>query len=148
MADNIKGVVTMIKLIIGNKGSGKTKRLIDMVSTASETTKGVVICVEQGNTLTFSIPHKVRLIDSNAYGVSGYSEYFAFLSGVCACDHDVTDIFGDATLRIGGRDFAELSAFLDRVSELSKESNINFTFTISCDENELPAKIFEYAEKI
>ncbi len=138
----------MIKLIIGNKGSGKTKRLIDMVSSASQTTKGLVVCIEQGDTLTYSIPHKVRLVDSNAYGISGYSEYFAFLSGICAGDHDVTDVFGDATLRIGGRDYNALSAFLDRVSVLSEESNINFIFTISCDESELPEKIFDHAEKI
>lgn len=138
----------MIKLIIGNKGSGKTKRLIDMVTNASQTTKGLVVCVEQGDILTYSIPHKVRLVDSNAYGVSGYSEYFAFLSGLCAGNHDITDVFGDATLRIGGRDYNALSAFLDRVSVLAEESNINFIFTISCDESELPAKVFDHAEKI
>lgn len=138
----------MIKLIIGNKGSGKTKRLIDMVTTASETTKGLVVCVEQGDTLTYSIPHKARLVDSNVYGISGYSEYFAFLSGICAGNHDITEIFGDATLRIGGRDYNALAAFLDRVSVLSEESNINFIFTISCDESELPEKVFAHAEKI
>ena len=138
----------MIKLIIGNKGSGKTKRLIDMVTAAADATKGTVACIEQGDTLTFSIPHKVRLVDSNAYGVSGYSEYFAFISGICAGNHDITDLFGDATLRIGGRDYTALAGFLDRVAVLSKESNINFVFTVSCDESELPAKVFENAEKI
>ena len=138
----------MIKLIIGNKGSGKTKRLIDMVTEAAENTKGTVACVEQGDTLTFSIPHKVRLVNSNGYGISGYSEYFAFLAGICASNHDVTDVFGDATLRIGGRDYSALAAFLDRVAVLSEESNINFIFTISCDESELPGKVFEHAEKI
>ena len=70
------------------------------------------------------------------------------LSGINAGNHDVTDIFGDATLRIGTRDYDELAAFLDRLSAIAEDSNTKFTFTISCDEAELPAKIFEVAEKL
>ena len=65
----------MIKLIVGNKGSGKTKKLIDLVNQTAETSKGNVVCIEKGDTLTFSVSHKARLIDIEAYGVSGYGEY-------------------------------------------------------------------------
>ncbi|MBR5011857.1 MAG: hypothetical protein IKY12_04795 [Clostridia bacterium] len=138
----------MIKLIVGKKGSGKTKKLIDLVNNAAQTSKGNVVCIEKGDTLTFSISHKARLIDIEAYGVSGYGEYYGMLSGINAGNHDVTDIFGDATLRIGTRDYDELADFLDRVSALSEESHVNFIFTVSCDEAELPAHIWEIAEKI
>lgn len=138
----------MIKLIVGKKGSGKTKKLIDLVNNAAQTSKGNVVCIEKGDTLTFSISHKARLIDIEAYGVSGYGEYYGMLSGINAGNHDVTDIFGDATLRIGTRDYEELADFLDRVSALSEESHVNFIFTVSCDEAELPAHIWEIAEKI
>lgn len=138
----------MIQLIIGNKGSGKTKRIIEMVNSTAQSSKGDVVCIEQGDTLTYSVSHDVRLIDSNGYGISGYSEYFAFLSGICAGDHDVTHVFGDATLRIGGRDYNAFASFLDRLSVLSEESNIIFIFTVSCDESELPPKVFEHAHKI
>ncbi|MBE6796794.1 MAG: hypothetical protein E7531_00425 [Ruminococcaceae bacterium] len=138
----------MIKLIVGKKGSGKTKKLIDLVNETTLTSKGNVVCIEKGDTLTFSISHKARLIDIEAYGVSGYGEYYGMLSGINAGNHDVTDIFGDATLRIGTRDYEELADFLDRVSALSEESHVNFIFTVSCDEAELPAHIWEIAEKI
>ncbi|MEE1198921.1 MAG: hypothetical protein U0K54_07250 [Acutalibacteraceae bacterium] len=138
----------MIKLIVGKKGSGKTKKLIDLVNETTLTSKGNVVCIEKGDTLTFSISHKARLIDIEAYGVSGYGEYYGMLSGINAGNHDVTDIFGDATLRIGTRDYDELADFLDRVSALSEESHVNFIFTVSCDEAELPAHIWEIAEKI
>ncbi len=138
----------MVKLIIGNKGSGKTKKLIDLVNTTAASSNGNVVCVELGDTLTFSISHKVRLIDVNNYSISGYGEYYALLCGICAGNHDVTHVFGDATLRIGTRNYDELAAFLARVEELSKQNDAEFIFTVSCDESDLPASVFETAEKI
>ncbi len=138
----------MIKLIIGKKGSGKTKKLIDLVNSTATTSKGNVVCIEKGDTLTFSISHKVKLIDIEAYGASGYGEYYGVLCGICAGNHDVTDIFGDATLRIGTRNYDELADFLDRVSALAEDTHVNFAFTVSCDKADLPEKIFTVAEEI
>lgn len=138
----------MIQLIIGKKGSGKTKRLIDAVNGAAEKSNGNVVCVEQGPTLTYSLSHKVRLVDTTVYGIAGYDAFYGLLAGICAGNYDVTDVFADATLRIGGRDYKMLSNFMERVAQLSKEANANFIFTVSCDESELPASIFEHAEKI
>lgn len=134
----------MIKLIIGNKGSGKTKKLVDMVNAAAESSLGNVVCIEKGDTLTYSVTHKVRLIDAESYGITGYNEYFGMLAGIKAGNHDVTHIFGDATLRIGGRNYDELSDFFYRLKSIA---DVDFIFTVSCDESELPAKIFELAEK-
>lgn len=138
----------MIKLIVGKKGSGKTKKLIDMVNSAAESSKGNVVCIEQGDNLRFSVKHKARLINTEDFGISGYGEYYGMLAGINAGNHDVTDIFGDATLRIGSRDYTELAEFLDRVSALAEDSHVNFCFTVSADADELPAKIFEIAEKL
>ncbi len=135
----------MIKLIIGKKGSGKTKKLVEMVNSAAETSLGNVVCIEKSSTLTFSVNYKARLIDSDSFGISGYGEYYGMLAGIKSGNHDVTHIFGDATLRIGTRDYEELAAFLER---LAKIEDVEFIFTLSCDESELPAKIFEIAEKI
>ncbi len=134
----------MIKLIIGKKGSGKTKKLVDMVNAAAESSLGNVVCIEKGDTLTYSVTHKVRLIDAEAYAIAGYNEYFGMLAGIKAGNHDVTHIFGDATLRIGGRNYDELSDFFYRLKSIE---DVDFIFTVSCDEEELPAKIFELAEK-
>ncbi len=135
----------MIKLIIGKKGAGKTKKLVELVNGAAETSLGNVVCVEKGGTLTFSVSHKARLIYADDFSISGYDEYYGLLAGVKAGNHDVTHIFGDATLRIGSRDSGELEVFLRR---LSKIDDVEFVFTISCDESDLPETIFEVAEKI
>lgn len=135
----------MIKLIIGKKGAGKTKKLVELVNDATQTSLGNVVCVEKGGTLTFSVSHKARLIYTDDYAISGYGEYYGMLAGIKSGNNDVTHIFGDATLRIGSRDYEELAVFLKR---LSKIEDVEFVFTVSCDESELPAKIFETAEKI
>ena len=133
----------MIKLIIGKKGSGKTKKLVDMVNSAAQTSLGNVVCIEKGDTLTYSVTHKARLIDAESYGISGYGEYYGMVAGIKAGNNDVTDIFGDATLRIGSRDYDELTAFLQRVAKID---DVEFVFTVSADKEELPKKIFDIAE--
>ncbi len=138
----------MTKLIIGTKGSGKTKKLIDLVLDAAEKTAGNVVCIEKGPALTFNVPHSVRLVDTDTYGIQGYDALYGLLCGVCAANYDVTDVFADATLKIGGRDMDSVLTFFHRIAALSDESNINFTFTLSCDAGELPEELFTIAERI
>ena len=138
----------MIYLILGNKGSGKTKRLIDLVNSAVEKSNGNVVCVEKERLLTYDVNYRARLVETDYYKVSGYDAFYGFLSGIVAGDHDITDILVDATLKIGGRDYEELANFLEKVAELSKNESKDITFTISCDESDLPTRIFDFCEKI
>ena len=140
----------MIKLFIGGKGSGKTKTLIELVNQAVESSKGNVVCIEKQPKLTYDVNYRARLMDTDHYGVSGFDAFYGFLCGVCAGDHDITDILIDATLRIGSRDYNELAAFLKKVDELGKNhvTEKNFVFTISADVEELPAEIFDFCKKL
>lgn len=137
----------MIKLIIGKKGSGKTKHLIEAVKEAANNTNGNVVCVEQGPVLTYDIPSSVRLVNTENYNISGYEAFYGFLAGICAGNYDLTNLFIDATLRIGGRDYNEFAEFIVKVNELAKVSDTEITFTVSCDESDIPAKVFEVAQK-
>jgi len=136
----------MISLIIGHKGSGKTKHLIALVNEAMEHSDGNVVCIEKEPLLTYDVNYQVRLIDTDQYGISGYSQFFGFLCGVCAGDHDITDILIDATLKIGGRDYNALAAFLKDVDKFCVGTGKKVTFTISADKDELPKEIFEFCE--
>lgn len=138
----------MVKLILGNKGSGKTKRLIELVNGAVEKSNGNVVCVEKERLLTYDVNYRARLVETDYYKISGYDAFYGFLSGIVAGDHDITDILVDATLKIGGRDYEALANFLEKVAELSKISEHDITFTVSCDECELPERIFTFCEKI
>ena len=91
-----------------------------------------------------------RYYNHAGYKVSGYDAFFGFLCGICAGDHDITDVLVDATLRIGTRDYGELCEFLKKVDELSKNhvEEKSFIFTISADEADLPKEIFDFCKKI
>ena len=133
----------MIKIIIGKKGSGKTKKLVDLVNAAANESLGNVVCIEKGDTLTYSVTHKARLIDADSYKITGYGEYYGMLAGIKAGNNDITHIFGDATLRIGSRDYDELVVFFERLGAID---DVEFLFTISADKDELPKKLFDIAE--
>ena len=134
----------MVTLITGIKGSGKTKLLAERVNAAAAASDGSVICIEQKCKLMYEIRSRVRLIASDDYGIEGYDAFYGFVCGICAQDHDITDIFVDATLRIGGRDYDALAAFLRRLTGLDK----HITLTISADKSMLPGEIFEFCEEV
>ena len=136
----------MITLILGHKGAGKTKKLIECVNDAIATTKGNVVCVEKENKLTTDVNYRARLISTDSFEVRGYAAFYGFLAGVCAGDHDITDILVDATLKIGGRNYDELASFLEKVYELSEVNEKNVVFTISADREELPVSIFNFCK--
>ncbi|HBL40289.1 MAG TPA: hypothetical protein DDY98_01440 [Ruminococcaceae bacterium] len=136
----------MIKLILGHKGSGKTKKLVELVNAAAQASNGNVVCVEKESQLTYDVTSRARLTATDTFSIQGYSAFYGFLCGICAGDHDITDIFVDATLRIGGRDYNELAQFLAKVNELSKLEEKDITFTVSADKEEIPASVFEFAQ--
>ena len=136
----------MVKLFIGEKGTGKTKKLINAVNSALESSKGHVVCVEKDDLLRYQISYKVRLLAASNYGICGYDAFYGFLSGLCAGDHDITDVLVDATLKIGGRDYEALADFLDKVARLSSLTETQFVFTVSTEKGNLPERIFEVCE--
>lgn len=138
----------MIKLIIGNKGSGKTKKLVELVNSCVENSDGNVVCVEKSPKLTYDISSKARLLETETYSINGCKVFYGFLAGICAGNYDVTDVLIDATFKIVGRDYSKLPQFFDMLSELSEATDVNFYFTISCDKEDLPVEIFDYCEEL
>ncbi|NLL63900.1 MAG: hypothetical protein GX241_06700 [Ruminococcaceae bacterium] len=138
----------MISLIVGRKGTGKTKHLIEAVNAAMEESKGNVICIERGSKLNYSINSRVRLIRADEFAISGYDAYYGFLAGICAGDNDITDILADGTLKIGGPIGPEMVEFFEKINRLGETFDVKFTFTISADESELPKDLFYSCIKI
>ena len=112
----------MITLILGKKGSGKTKRLIDMCNSAVAASNGNVVFIEKDNNLTYDISHKARLAVAEEYAVKGYDALYGFIAGMCAGNYDITDIFVDSTLKIGGGDLEGLADFIEKLGDLSKKA--------------------------
>ena len=105
----------MISLIIGKKGAGKTKKMVDLVNETTSASKGNVVCIEKEPNLTFNVTNKARLLDTDYYGVSGVDKLYGFICGICAGNYDVTDIFIDATFRIVGRNYDQVAELLAKL---------------------------------
>ena len=138
----------MITLIVGKKGSGKTKKLIERATKAVETSNGNVSVIEKGLKLTYDLPHQARLIDTDAYNVSGAQMLFGFVSGICAGNYDVTDIFIDSTLKIIGQDMNVFKTFAESLNTLAQASNVKITLLVSADAADLPAGMETLAENV
>ena len=125
----------MIRVIMGKKGSGKTKQVIDMINNAVQTEHGNVVCIEKGEKLTFDIHYQIRLVEASDYDIADYTALKGFVSGLYAGNYDITHIFIDSLTKIIGADTDhETEKFLDWLNNFSEKHNIKFTITISDDE--------------
>ena len=121
----------MLKLIIGVKGTGKTKALINMVNAAVENSHGNVVCIEKGDKLTYDVKHQARLIDTKQYFISDAQSLYGFVAGILASNHDVTDLFVDSALKICNNDAAAFDKFVDEVNALVEKIGVNVVMTSS-----------------
>ena len=126
----------MLKLIVGVKGTGKTKTLINLVNGALEVTKGDVVCIEKGTQLRYDIKPAARLVNAEEYMITSASALFGFISGILASNHDVTDLFVDSALKICNNDIAAFDVFVEEINTLAAKLNVKVTMTSSvpCDE--------------
>jgi len=132
----------MIKLIVGLKGTGKTKTLIADANAAIAAEHGCVVCVEKGRKLIYDISHKIRLISAQEYDINSYDRFYGFLCGLMSANYDITDIFVDSITKICGDDLADLEKFLSEVESVIR--NINIHITLSRDVSELSDELKKY----
>ena len=137
----------MITLLTGKKGSGKTKKLIDMANAAVEKSDGNVVVVEKGLKLTYDISHSARLIDIDSYDVKGGKGLYGFLAGICAGNYDVTDIFVDSTLKITGSGAEVMAPLVEELKKLSQESGANIVLSVSATDEEIPESVKDCVAK-
>ena len=123
----------MIQVIMGLKGSGKTKKLIDAIHDAVAEAHGDVVCIEYGRKLTYDVTYKVRLVDSQEYGISSADMLKGFLSGLHAGNFDITHVFIDNLYKTIGDDKAAGEAFIVWCAKFAADNNMEITITLSED---------------
>ena len=124
----------MVRLIAGDKGSGKTKKLIELINAAASSEAGNVVCIEAKNAMTFDIHYHVRLIVASDYEIASYEAMRGFISGLYAGNYDISHIFIDNLLKIvGGKSDAEAERFLDWLEKFSNTHGVRFTVSASVD---------------
>ena len=135
----------MIRVIVGKKGSGKTKQVIEMINSAVDTEHGNVVCIEKGEKLMLDISHKIRLVEASEYDIADYTAMKGFISGLYAGNYDITNIFIDSLTKIIGAEVNfETEKFLDWLNAFSQKNGIKFTITISDEESLMSEGIKKY----
>ncbi len=135
----------MVKVIMGLKGHGKTKQLLELVRKASDEEHGNVVCIERDAALRYDVPMSVRLIRLSDYKLVGYTALKGFLSGLRAGNYDITHIFMDGLFKLAGTEsLNEAEEFLAWCDSFSNREGVKFTMTISADESSATEGIKKY----
>ncbi len=124
----------MIRLIVGPKGYGKTKQLIDMMNDSVRKAKGNLVCIEKGMETTYHINANIRIIDIDDYDIDNYTKFYGFFAGVLAGNYDIEQVYIDGLLRIGKRDIEALGNLLDRMEKISSDKEIIVTVSATLEE--------------
>ena len=133
----------MIKLIVGGKGSGKTKAMIEMINEIAKTTPGNIVCIEKSMKLTYDVSHAVRLIDVDEYKITGYDALYGFVAGILAGNYDIVEVYVDGILKIGNRDLEGLGKVLAQLDAVIGD-NVKLVVTVSDDMENLPESVKKY----
>ena len=132
----------MVQLILGLKGSGKTKKLVDMVRAAVAEETGDVVVIEKERKLTFDIPYQARLIDAGNYDIGSFEFLKGLICGVHAGNYDITHFFIDNFYKlVNDRCASELESFLDWLDKFSEAEKISFVISVSADPETLPESV-------
>ena len=136
----------MIKLICGEKGAGKTKKILDMANDTAKTSKGSVVFLDKDDSHKLSLTYKVRLNDMSEWRISSDNELVAFIKGMLATNYDITDIFVDGVVKISGHPVEELANFFGCLERVISDKDVTVVLTISKDADALPDFLAKYAQ--
>ena len=139
----------MINYIVGPKGTGKTKILMQKIEEAVNNCSGAVLCIKKGDVSDVRVPlanNSIRLIDTNNFSITGFDELYGLISGAVASNYDIKEIFLDSTFRIGERNFDKLKRFLFKLNENVLKDTVNLTVTLSCEKEYFHEDDFVFAK--
>ncbi len=131
----------MIQLIIGDKGKGKTKILLDRVNEAAKNAKGNLVFVDKDSSHMFELKNSIRLVNVSEYSVNSAEEFTGFISGIISADHDLEQIFLDGYLILASVDGGEISDSLSKIDKVSTKFNVTVTISISLEKEQLPEEL-------
>ena len=126
----------MITLILGKKGSGKTKQLIELINNAAKDEPGNVVCIEANRNMTYDIHYHIRLIDAQEYKLNSYDLFRGFISGLYAGNYDISHVVIDNLCKTVGAEVGkDTEDFLNWLDVFGEKNGIKFTVTISADKS-------------
>ena len=131
----------MVQLIVGNKGKGKTKQLLDKVNTEIKSAEGNIAYLDKSTKHMFELNNKVRLINVSDYMIENSDEFIGFISGIISQDHDLEQMYFDSFLKISCLEGADISKTIAKLEKMSTTFQVDFILSVSMDEHELPESV-------
>ena len=128
----------MVQLIVGKKGKGKTKQLLDKVNSEIKEISGNIVYLDKSTKHMYELNNKVRLIDVSQCMIENSSEFIGFISGIISQDHDLQQMYLDSFLKIACLEGQDIVATIDKLEKISASFDVNFVLSVSLDEDELP----------
>ena len=132
----------MIQLIVGAKGSGKTRRLLDMINENVKKVNGNIVCIEKSMQSTYHVSPQCRLIDMDEYKIWNYESFYGFFAGILAGNYDIEQVYIDGLLRIGTKTQEDIAELLNRMDAIAADKTI--IVTVSSTEEDLIDEIRKY----
>ena len=133
----------MVQLIVGKKGKGKTKQLLDKVNGAIKSADGNIVYLDKSTKHMYELNNKVRLIDVSSYPLKNSDEFIGFICGIISQDHDLQEMYLDSFLKIAKLEGADIMDTMNQLKKISEGFNINFVISVSLDKEEIPAELQE-----
>ncbi|MBE5883344.1 MAG: twitching motility protein PilT [Lachnospiraceae bacterium] len=131
----------MVQLIVGKKGKGKTKQLLDKVNNEVKNISGNIVYLDKSTKHMYELNNKVRLIDVSQYPIENNSEFLGFICGIISQDHDLQQMYFDSFLKIASLEDGDLTASVAKLETISDSFNVDFILSVSLDEAELPESL-------
>lgn len=128
----------MVQLIVGNKGEGKTKQLLDKVNGAIKTADGNIVYLDKSSKHMFELNNKVRLIDVSSYPIKNSDEFIGFICGVISQDHDLQEMYLDSFLKIAKLEGKDVTDALTQLNDISVTFKVDFVISISLESDQIP----------
>ena len=135
----------MVELIVGKKGKGKTKVLLDKVNGAIKSVNGSIVYLDKSTKHMYELNNKIRLIDVSGYPIINADEFVGFICGIISQDHDLEQIYLDSFLTTAKLEGLDISGTLEQLEEIGEKFGISFIISVSLDKEEIPA---EFQDKI
>ncbi|MGN0132892.1 MAG: twitching motility protein PilT [Lachnospiraceae bacterium] len=132
----------MVECIVGRKGKGKTKHLLEKVRIREAKSKGSIVYLDKSSQHIYELSNSVRLIDMTEYPIETKDTFIGFICGIISQDHDLEVLFLDSFLKISHCEPADLTAMIEHLKEISQKYNVDFVLSISADKEELPEEIY------
>ena len=139
-----KGVFTMIRILMGPKGTGKSKTLNEMINSAVNEEKGNIVCFNMDKRYLFDLKSTVRLIVTREFNISSFDALYGFICGIIAGNYDITHIFIDNITKIVSADFEQLDKLFIKLNEISDKNNVRFTISVSANMQDATDTIKKY----